>query len=127
VIPATASEEAVRAAGLERHPGDSWTNLAVSCLDCNMDKGAGCGDREIAKHRELAALYPEGFCIGLRVASGIGDHDYVPIIHVDWDSCLSCNRDTPNPTRCPDCASRQVYVEVDLSNMTGPSESKTII
>jgi 5-methylcytosine-specific restriction endonuclease McrA len=126
VIPRTASEEAVQAAGLERHPGDSWTNLAVSCFDCNMDKGARWGDREVAKHRELAALYPDGFCISLRLASEIGDHEHVPMIYVEWDSCLRCKRMTPNLTNCPDCAKRKGHIRVYLSHMKKRRKSRRI-
>lgn len=118
LIPLTAPEDAAQRAGLDRHPGDSWTNQAVTCLGCNMDKGARFGQREIDKHRELAKRYPEGFCVTLRVASCIWDPVHVPVIDIYWEACLECNRAEPNRAKCPDCAERIAHITVDRSEMT---------
>ena len=100
-----------------REPGRHVGNLAVACAECNMVKRARLGEREVAKHRELLALYPDGYCTILRARSGIAEGSSTVVFDLYWESCWSCNRPQPNPARCEDCR--------DLGRWYGSSTGST--
>jgi 5-methylcytosine-specific restriction endonuclease McrA len=105
VIPRAATTERCRRFGLPGNPGDTWANVALACADCNYNKLAKFGEREVATHLELLANYPPGYCTILRVQSGIAEP---PEFYMEWEWCRTCNREKPARDKCPDCRARKL-------------------
>ena len=119
VIPRAATTEKCRRFGLTGNPGDTWANVALACAECNYDKLAKFGEREVAKHLELLDKFPAGYCTILRLQSGIAER---PQFWLDWSSCWTCNRSRPAFDKCWDCRERELSVSWKPGEVYYPSD-----